>query len=193
MAVVDRRIERTRSQLRDAVLELIETRRRSEITVQEVTRRAGVNRATFYQHYRDKDELIEQTIEAVVDEIFEACAPVLTGIDRFQVDVPHASVAQSFLKIGERPRLFAKLFEPGGDQTFSRIFHQRSVDLSLQAMRAQCLDEPADAVPHLVRAHASTAIYLSLCSYWLERQCSDPIEELVEWYWRLTHPIWFPD
>ncbi len=67
---MDRRVERTRNRLRTAVLELAETQDLAELTVHDITRRAGVNRATYYQHYRDKDELIEQTIDELLHEIF---------------------------------------------------------------------------------------------------------------------------
>lgn len=190
---IDRRVERTQTQLRDAMLELIETRDRSEITVQEVTRRAGVNRATFYQHFRDKDELIERTISELVDEVYDTCAPVLAGIDRFQPDAVHPSVVQAFLKIGERSALFERLIGIGGDSGFNRVFSARSADLAMQALAAQCHDDPERAIPHAIRARASTAIFLSICGHWLENGCAEPADVVSEWYWRLTHPVWFPE
>ncbi|MCC6705701.1 MAG: TetR/AcrR family transcriptional regulator [Thermomicrobiales bacterium] len=193
VVAVDRRIERTRAQLRNAVMELIEQGDRAEITVQEVTRRARVNRATFYQHYRDKDELIERTIGELVDEVYDACSPVLAGIDRFRPDLVHPSVVHALLKIGERPALFARLIGPGGDPTFNRIFSERTVALGLQALSVQCADEPSNAVPQAIRARASTGMFISICSYWLETGCVEPVESVADWYWRLTHPVWFPE
>jgi AcrR family transcriptional regulator len=193
VAVVDRRIERTRSQLRGAMIDLIESHDRSGITVQEITRRAGVNRATFYQHYRDKDELIEQTIDALVDEVFDACTPVLAGHDRFESATVHPSVVDAYLKIGERPALFRRLLGPGGESTCARIFSDRTVALALQALAAQGVADLADSVPHEVRARASAAMFLSIGGYWLENGCSESPEELAAWYWRLTHPVWFTD
>ncbi len=190
---VDPRIGRTRLQLREAVLALIEASDRSGITVQEVTRRANVNRATFYQHYRDKDELIEATIVELVDEVYDSCAPILAGIDRFQADLVHPSVVHALAEIGKRPALFARLVGPGGDPTFNRIFAERTSELAMQALATQCADEPPEAVPHAIRARASTGMFLSICSYWLETGCVDPVERVADWYWRLTHPVWFPE
>ena len=194
MAVVlDPRIERTRNQLRGAVLWLIEHGGRSDITVQEVTRRAGVNRATFYQHYRDKDELLERTIEELVDEVYDSCAPILAGVDHFRADLVHPSVMQALYKIRERPALFARLIGPGGDSTFNRIFAERTEALSMQALAVQCADEPPAAVPQAVRARASTGMFLSICSMWLDHGCVEPIETIADWYWKLTRPVWFPE
>ena len=65
MAVVatDRRIERTREALEGAFIRLIlEGRRYDRITIAGLIARAGVGRSTFYEHYRNKDELLAATI-----------------------------------------------------------------------------------------------------------------------------------
>src|SRR5690242_5877298 len=53
----DRRPERTRAQLHQALLALVVERRYEEITVQDILDRANIGRSTFYVHFRDKDEL----------------------------------------------------------------------------------------------------------------------------------------
>lgn len=53
----DPRVRRTRKLLQDAFRELVHEKRFSAISVQDITERATVNRATFYAHYRDKEEL----------------------------------------------------------------------------------------------------------------------------------------
>lgn len=54
----DRRIERTRRLLHEAVLQLIHERGWDAITVQDVCARANVGRSTFYVHFADKEELL---------------------------------------------------------------------------------------------------------------------------------------
>ena len=53
----DRRILRTRDALGDAMMALLHEKSFDRITVQDVLDRAGVGRATFYAHYRDKHDL----------------------------------------------------------------------------------------------------------------------------------------
>lgn len=65
----DRRIERTRALLRDALMALVVERPWESITVQDITDRANVNRATFYLHFRDKDELLLQSMTALYAEL----------------------------------------------------------------------------------------------------------------------------
>ncbi len=60
--VTDPRIRRTRQLLQGALQTLMETKGIDEITVQDVTEAATVNRATFYDHYPDKYALLEATV-----------------------------------------------------------------------------------------------------------------------------------
>ena len=53
---VDRRIQRTRQLLDDALIELILEKGYDNITVQNIVDQANVGRSTFYAHFLDKDE-----------------------------------------------------------------------------------------------------------------------------------------
>ena len=119
--------------------------------------------------------------------------PILAGLDRFQADRVHPSVVHALEAVARRPALFARLIGPGGDASFNRIFTERSTELAMQALAIQCADEPVDAVPQEFRARASTAMFLAVCGYWLDRGCDVPVESIANWYWTLVHPVWFPD
>src|SRR5262249_48157020 len=54
----DRRIQRTRRTLHEALLALIRERGWDAVTVQDVCARADVGRSTFYVHFADKEELL---------------------------------------------------------------------------------------------------------------------------------------
>lgn len=54
----DRRVRRTRTRLKEALLELIEERGYESITVRDLTERADVGRSTFYAHFDSKESLL---------------------------------------------------------------------------------------------------------------------------------------
>jgi AcrR family transcriptional regulator len=54
----DRRTNRTKQALRDALLVLILEKHYDTITVQNIIDRANVGRSTFYLHFRDKEDLL---------------------------------------------------------------------------------------------------------------------------------------
>ena len=54
----DRRINRTRKLMHEALMALIVEKGYEAVTVQDILDRADVGRSTFYAHYRDKDQLL---------------------------------------------------------------------------------------------------------------------------------------
>ena len=68
-ARLDRRVSRTRRQLRDALMALILERGYNMVTIEDITDRADLGRTTFYLHYRDKDELLIESLEAIAQDL----------------------------------------------------------------------------------------------------------------------------
>jgi Transcriptional regulator len=60
---VDPRIKRTRALIQQAFMELFNEKDFQSITVQDITEKAEVNRATFYAHYADKYALLDASIQ----------------------------------------------------------------------------------------------------------------------------------
>src|SRR3972149_51567 len=63
----DRRSQRTRQALGDALIELMMEKGYDAISVKEIIDHANVGRSTFYTHYADKDELLVSQLDRVVD------------------------------------------------------------------------------------------------------------------------------
>ena len=64
---LDKRIIRTRQQLMEAFVEVLEEKGYQQVSVRDITKRANVNRATFYDHYEDKADLFN----AIIDHTFQ--------------------------------------------------------------------------------------------------------------------------
>ena len=72
----------TQRAIRETFLTLLDERPLHEITVKLIVERCGINRKTFYNHYRDIPDLMEQILTDEADAImarytqvdsFEAC------------------------------------------------------------------------------------------------------------------------
>ena len=68
----DRRVRRTRSALREALIGLMAERGYEGVTVQDVIDRADVGRSTFYAHYTDKADLLDDLLAQLRDELLPA-------------------------------------------------------------------------------------------------------------------------
>lgn len=66
---VDPRVVRTRSLLENALFTLLGEHPYTQITVKDIAANAGVNRATFYAHFVDKDDLFRTLLRNAMDDI----------------------------------------------------------------------------------------------------------------------------
>ncbi|GAA2892235.1 hypothetical protein GCM10020220_097960 [Nonomuraea rubra] len=65
-------MRRTKAALRATLIELVQHRDLSRISVADVAERAGISRSTFYDHYRDVHELAAAACTAMIDELIDA-------------------------------------------------------------------------------------------------------------------------
>jgi AcrR family transcriptional regulator len=96
--VEDRRIQRTRALLQNALVSLMIEKAYESITVQEIIDRANVGRATFYAHFADKSALLTSRLEdlrvALLRKQREALSKPGNGIRAFSFSramLEHAS------------------------------------------------------------------------------------------------------
>lgn len=82
-----RSAKRSRKLIRNAVVELMADRDISQITVRDIAERADINRGTFYAHYRDIYDVLEQieneliaTLGALLDD-FQSRGIIRTPLD----------------------------------------------------------------------------------------------------------------
>ena len=66
---MDRRSARTRRALHEALISLILRKGYDGITIQEIIDEADIGRATFYAHYRGKEDLLRGGFEALRAEL----------------------------------------------------------------------------------------------------------------------------
>jgi AcrR family transcriptional regulator len=68
---IDPRVKRTQALIQRSFGELLAEKSFQSITVQDITQRAEINRATFYAHYSDKFALLESHIQQVFRQELE--------------------------------------------------------------------------------------------------------------------------
>lgn len=117
---LDPRVIRTRQMLRDALMSLIPEMGYDAITVQHITDRATLNRATFYLHFSDKQDLLSQIINGVMTELASI---------RIEINTPP--------DVSEVRRVFIHLFDHVAQYAaFYRVMlHEPSVAPYVQQMQ----------------------------------------------------------
>lgn len=164
-AKLDRRKQRTRRLLRDALLALIVEKGYDVLNVQDITDRADLRRATFYLHYADKDELLGAVLRAIFDELVQELEPLIksdalggkTQVETFAVMYRHIAANRSLYRV--------ILSGQGGAATARGIRQYLAGHMltMLGQLPAAHLKLPLD-----VLAHYMAGAELSLMTWWLE-------------------------
>ena len=75
---MDRRQQKTRQAIFQALIGLLTEKRFHQITVEEIAQRANIGRSTFYAHFETKEELLAQMCREIFSHVL---APRLEGED----------------------------------------------------------------------------------------------------------------
>ena len=81
----DRRVIRTRKALGEALISLMLKDDYESITVRDVTNRANIGYATFYRHFKSKDELLIFALNAAVDDGAKSLSLEMTSHEQAMV------------------------------------------------------------------------------------------------------------
>ncbi len=114
----DLRVKRTYKLLQEALIELTVQKGFSAVAVSDITKYAGVNRATFYRHFEDKFDLLNhyaRTVYALLDSMPDTELPM-------PVAVSARPAAPGLVAIFEHIRANAGFYRvmlgPNGDPVF---------------------------------------------------------------------------
>ena len=102
----DVRVTRSRAALVDAVEEVLDECRWSELTIGDLCSRAGVSRPTFYQHFTSPEDLLGATIHHRLDQ---ARASVCTSADVPEI-LPEI-LAAALVRLDDQRHEYASLAE----------------------------------------------------------------------------------
>lgn len=155
--MVDARIGKTRAALAKAMLELIAEHDFSTITVADIAAKADVGYATFFRHYREKQDLLFDAADQLIDELLPTMLPALRDEDTLS-----ASVALCRFIEG-RKAICRALFAGGAEPQVRRILTERSM---ARATTTGLPDPPGLpfglAITHSVRAT------LGILAWWFD-------------------------
>lgn len=116
----DRRTIRTKKLIKGALAQLIEEKGFNEISIIDLTTRADINRGTFYLHYLDKYDLLEQCENEFLQEMQERIVRQdylnLSTLDNINEPFPFMTGMFEYFK--ENAALMKALIGPKGDAVF---------------------------------------------------------------------------
>ena len=195
----DRRVQRTKQALRKALLELIKDKGYDSISVEEITRQANLGRATFYLHYKDKEDLLVDEFNEIVNERartiseipFSAWLPDLENPDPKVENKPAPPLLMAFQHVANHADIYRILLQnEKSDRIFERIrkiITQAITDFMQRKAKSDPIPILSEVPIDLLAAYFSGAL-LSCVDWWLEQELSYSPEEMTRMFQRLFFP-----
>ncbi|HET8845161.1 MAG TPA: TetR/AcrR family transcriptional regulator [Ktedonobacteraceae bacterium] len=178
----DLRVRRTRKLLQQALIEGTVEKGFAALTVRDITRRAMVNRSTFYRHYLDKYDLLEQHI----NEIYEVLEKEgIIGKGR------NARLIELFKQIQQFPDFYRVMLGAQADAFLSQCFRQQAQQRFL-AYFHQAFPEAAsdpDTPPLNLKFTTVASAGCSALAWWLEQEQPSTPEQFANWLQQLIYDI----
>ncbi|MGV3712246.1 TetR/AcrR family transcriptional regulator [Pseudolysinimonas sp.] len=176
---MDPRIARTRRSLQEALFELARERELDEISIADIAERAGVNRSSFYQHYSDKDTLLADAIDAVVEEAGTSI-PVMHEISA----EPPPILIEYLRHVEQNAAVYARVFGEHGSPIALARLSTRVQTIVIDAVTISHQDAFDDIPPDVLAAGLSGSV-LGVLGVWLQRDPRPPVETAVAWLWKV--------
>lgn len=167
----DLRVRKTKKAIRAAFEDMICEMDYHEISIKELTARAMINRKTFYLHYQDLDDLLQELQDEIADNFLKQTISYSN-----MKDIKHL-IKVYFETVTKQPLLHERLLCSGSYRSFSDKINQRVMEHRMQTNRgAFGLEELAENLVFAYFGANSAIIYRQ----WVADGKKLPIDELID-------------
>ena len=174
-SIMDRRVRKTRATLRRCLTTLLQTKKIQEITVRELAEMADINRGTFYLHYKDVYDLMEQIENELVTELEQM-------LDLYRVPdlkaKPSLFFSDLYPLIQKNADIITCLLGENGDLNFVNRLKTMLPERCLRRWLELKTPKDEDTL------EAYSAFIVSGCvgivQYWLESGMKEPAKRMAE-------------
>ncbi|MGM9629654.1 TetR/AcrR family transcriptional regulator [Butyricicoccus sp.] len=178
MNINDSRYSRTAQAIDQAFFSLMREKDFRSISVSDIAKRAQINRATFYHHYLDKYDWLDQRIHMQMQEIVDVCRDVHyedganDQLEKFQRILRHFDQNFSFYTLmlkNEGTLFFQRRFR----EIIKEIIHQKVLVVGSRSM------DPDFLVQYAACSCAG------LIEWWIKEKRPIPSEEMAQYMYSL--------
>lgn len=177
---LDRRVQRTRALLRDALMALIQEKGYDAVTIEEITERANLGRTTFYLHYQSKDDLL-------LDHHADFTAHLsLDRLSREQLlgSEPQPEMVTFLQEISEGKTVYLAFTRAKDADVIMRSVRQRMME-NLQESLQEAFPDAEPLVPLEILTHYLVRGQISLIDWWITNRTGYEANQIATMLHRL--------
>lgn len=136
---IDPRVLRTRKLIMDSFIELSGKKDFNDITIKDITTEAMINRATFYNHFNDKYDLLEKALSEVL--------LVNLNSDKYENSkLNEETITSIFLAITNFQKSLSNRCHQGYEDTIARIIREQLEIIFYKMLSKHCQIEDKQAL-----------------------------------------------
>jgi AcrR family transcriptional regulator len=183
----DRRAIRTKKMIRNALTELIEEKGFSNISITDLTTRADINRGTFYLHYIDKYDLLEQIEKELLQELQQNIKNT-TLIDHITINAadsiesvnkPIPYMKKVFEYVKENSVLIKAILGPNGDPRFQNKIKELIHNNVFEKNLIKAFNKENMLVPEKYFISYLLSAHIGVVQEWLESDMEKSPEDMA--------------
>mgnify|MGYP002716341310 FL=1 len=181
----DRRVRKTQTAIKDALITLLEKKRFEEITIQEISNLADVNRSTFYTHFIDKYDLLDNMENEKIDEI-RSFLESSKNDDELKISESQLRETMDFVinSIGEHLDFYKLMFNLGKESNL----HEKLYELLTGHLNHVVNDnDKIGDIPFPYFMSYVSGAGLSLIRHWVEDENRISKEELIQHFYEIVN------
>ncbi|MBF2549779.1 TetR/AcrR family transcriptional regulator [Listeria seeligeri] len=174
---MDRRIRKTKQALNEALFTLLDRKPFKQITITDIVQEADINRGTFYKHYREKEDLLDNIIQEVLADLKSAYQDPYLKTNHFSVQ----TLTPSMIKIFDHVYSHQTFYKQVINSTISPSFQNLVCDVIRELVLNDFVSfsNTTNAEPMLLATYQAHAIF-GMIVFWAEEEFSHSPEYMSE-------------
>ena len=208
--VLDRRVQKTRKLLQDALIELVAEKGYESVSIREILDKANVGRSTFYAHFQDKDQLLHSILDRL-SELFEQhkerlldATRNLGNADNTDLILGLSPTLSLFQFVGQNHRFFKAMLgnrgygifaKPVYDYVFAHVhgiftkpIHDNAFAHLHESFKMLRSHEKYGSLESEIAAHYFVSALMGILVWWVEKDMPCKPEEIDELFRQLAMP-----
>ena len=207
---LDRRVQKTRKLLQDALIELVAEKSYESVSIREILERANVGRSTFYAHFQDKDQLLHSILDRLDglfqqhEQLFLDAKKNLGNADIMNLTHEFSPTLSLFQFVGQNHRFFNAMLgnrgygifaKPVYDYVFAHVHglftkpvHNDVVANMHESFKLLRSHEKYGSLGSEIAAHYFVSALMDLLVWWVEKDMPCTAEEMDRLFRQLAIP-----
>ena len=175
--LADRRVQKTRRLLQDALVALISEKGFASVTIQDILDRANVGRSTFYLHYDNKNELLHSCFEDFCN-LLEKHEMELSNVKKQSKSLDNTDYVLDFLRFVEKNhRLLKALLGKESMPMFHQHIHGYVYSYIDKFLKTAVPKDKQNSAGMKMLTQFFASGLIGTVIWWIEEDMPCPVEE----------------